>query len=94
MNLRTLVEHFSKHKLSDMGPVEEYVRDYKNLFRNEDTAKMGAFVSLLSGTQGGRWAIHMAVVDIEAPATGPPASSYAGADGVAHGDVHSSNLWP
>ena len=40
---------------------------------------MGAFVALLSGNRGGRMAILMAAMDVEAPL--PSASGYAGADG-------------
>ena len=79
IHLKLLAPFVERYKNSDMGPVEEYVKDFQYLFGTKEDAVMAAFVANLIGEKGGRTSVLMAAWTESCQL--PSASSQARADG-------------
>ena len=90
-NMRTLIQFFTRHKLSCMGPVDDYVREYGAQFATMNDAKEAAFITLLSGAEGSRMSFLVAATEVVVPLSS--ASGHAGAGGHFNEDISEANRY-
>ena len=63
MSLDVLAGFFTHHKQSDMGPIEDYIKENSRMFASEEDAKIAAFVAHLAGSPGSRTTFLMAAME-------------------------------